>query len=67
MVEPRGHESNSSPREITCCWCWVVLGVEGLIPRKGDALSTPRKYPDKRWLRHDYRRVDQVLGGKVKG
>lgn len=33
MVEPREHESNSSPREITCCWCWVVLGVvEGLNP-----------------------------------
>ena len=30
-------------------------------------MSTPRKYPDKRWLRRDYRRVDQVLGGKVKG
>ena len=29
-------------------------------------MSTPRKYPDKRWLRRDYRRVDQVLGGKVK-
>lgn len=30
-------------------------------------ISTPRKYPNKRWLRRDYRRVDQVLGGKVKG
>ena len=30
-------------------------------------MSTPRKYPDERWLRRDYRRVNQVLGGKVKG
>lgn len=30
-------------------------------------MSTHRTYPDKRWLRRDYRRVDQVLGGKVKG
>ena len=31
-------------------------------------MSTPRKPPpDERWLRRDYRRVDQVLGGKFKG